>query len=125
MEKKKLNVLLVDDEDMLRKSFAAYFEEDDYQVFQAEGGDSALEIIKGNSIDFVVSDVRMSKGDGLALLKNIQALPRPIPTVVLITGFAELNREEALKSGALELFEKPLNFDKVIALIEATCRFRP
>lgn len=112
-EPKDFNLLIVDDEDELRELLASHFEMEGYNLFTAGGGYEALEIVKNNNIDFIISDVRMPKGDGIMLLGKVHEMKSDAPIIVLVTGFAKLTREEALEKGALDLLEKPINLEQI------------
>jgi DNA-binding NtrC family response regulator len=110
-EPKDFNLLIVDDEDGIRKALSAHFEMDDYNIFTASGGYQAIEIVKKNRIDFVISDIRMPDGDGVMLLDEVRLMNPDIPIIVMMTGFAEITKEEAVEKGALDLLEKPIDID--------------
>jgi two-component system alkaline phosphatase synthesis response regulator PhoP len=109
----KYHILIVDDEEDLRESIKINFEMDGYNVHVASGGREALEIVKRQKVDFIISDIRMPDGDGEELLHNVRAHNPELPVIVLITGFSEFSREEALKSGALDLLSKPVDMEKL------------
>jgi len=104
-------ILIVDDEERLRQSLKKHFKLDNYNVLTAGGGYEALDIINEKKIDFVISDIRMPEGDGEMLLKKIRELNPKIPMIVMVTGFAEMSKEEAIKGGALDLLAKPIDID--------------
>jgi CheY-like chemotaxis protein len=108
-------ILVVDDEPDLREITAFEFEHKGAQVVTAEGGYEALEIVKTGGIDLIVSDVRMPEGSGEELLDSLNGenLLGSSP-IILVTGFADISREEALRKGALELFYKPVKWVDVI-----------
>lgn len=122
-EDRKFNVLIVDDEELIRKSYLQYFslESDELNLFQASSGNSALEVLAQNNIDFILSDVRMPDGDGIYLLDKIQQMNSPPPFLAFVTGYSELTREVAVSKGALDLFNKPVDLDQMLNLIKSTC----
>ncbi len=102
-----VTILVVDDEKIIRELCARALTE--YRVVQAGNIDDALVLFEQESCDLVLSDVMMPGGNGLELLKKIKELD-PSAVVVIMTGFAEkeviLN---ALKEGADDFINKPLN----------------
>lgn len=116
----KLTILVVDDEEAIRDIMSMHFELEGFIVVKASGGRAALEIIKNQKIDFVLSDVRMPEGDGFSLLKDIKKLFPELPTVLLITGFAEVTREEVIQQGGIDLFQKPPDVEIIIKIIKET-----
>jgi DNA-binding NtrC family response regulator len=113
-------ILVVDDEPDLREITSFEFEYKGATVVTASGGHDALDIVKNQKIDLVISDVRMPEGSGgeLLLAMKEQNLLKKTP-IILMTGFSDLTRESAIKSGALELFYKPVRWKEVIDLVEA------
>ena len=71
MELKCDTVLIVDDEPMLLDIFREWLEEDDCRVLTAGDGAAALQILRNQNVDVIVSDVRMPVMDGILLLKNL------------------------------------------------------
>lgn len=90
-------------------------------IFEAACGSDAVEIVKANPIEIVISDVRMPNGNGVDMLKEIKKIKPNVPIVVLATGFADLSELEALKLGAHALIEKPINRQQMLGLLESSC----
>lgn len=111
-------VLVVDDEEGLRKALVCNLQLEDFQVLSAASGNEALEFVKSQHVDFVLSDVRMPKGDGIELLKNIKNFNGGIPVVLLVTGFTEHTKDEVLALGAIDLLNKPADIDYVVEMIK-------
>lgn len=107
----------MDDEEPIRNVLKEHFELDDFQVFTAESGNKALEVLSKETIDFVISDVRMPDGDGEMLLREIKELNNDIPLILLVSGFSELSREDAIELGALDYLTKPFNLEQVEKII--------
>lgn len=118
MKPEDFNLLIVDDEEGLREVLVMNFEMSGYNIFQASGGLEAIEIVKSNRIDFIISDIRMPDGDGVSLLEKIREIDPNIPIIVMVTGFAEITREEIIKKGALDLLEKPYDIELLESYIE-------
>jgi len=84
-----------------------------HDVLLADGVPSALRIFESESIDVVLTDVRLGDQDGLALLRSIQER-RPVVPVVLITGQATIGAAmEAIQAGAYEYLAKPPDRDRI------------
>lgn len=111
-------VLIVDDEEEMRKAIAFDFLRRGCIVYEAPDGTEALKIVESKKVDIMISDVRMPNGDGVQLTKNIRALNAREPIILLATGFADLNEVEALKLGAHGLLDKPIDRKKLLAIIE-------
>ena len=80
-------ILVVDDDDELRKVIARDLEDRGFHVLLAGDGLEAWELLQngGEAVDAVVTDIRMPNLDGLGLAKRIRALPKP-PPVIFISG---------------------------------------
>jgi two-component system response regulator HydG len=103
------DILLVDDDERLRKAAARVLAADGFQVVSAATGREALELMKHNSADLVICDLRLPDLDGLALLKQTREL-LPEAEVVMITGHGSIEKAvEAMRLGAYDFIEKPLD----------------
>jgi len=108
--------LILDDEESIRQSIAAYMEDEGYIVFQARSGEEALEIVKNNRIDEAVVDIRLPGMDGNTFM--IQAR-KQLPDIkfVVHTGSADYAPPEAVKAlgvSSANILIKPANDLKVL-----------
>jgi len=116
--KTEVNILVVDDEEIVRGSLLDWLREDGYQVEAAEDGFKALEKFKERSWDIALIDLKMPKMDGLELLTKIKET-RPETQVVIITAFATVNTAvQAIKIGAYDYLVKPFNPEELSMLIK-------
>lgn len=111
---KKYTVLVVDDDETLRDTMVFDFKRKGFTVLAAENGEAAFTLVQENKIHIVVSDMRMPGGDGMSLLEKIRAYNPEIPTVIFVTGFADLTEEEAIAKGAKKVLSKP--FDRKVLM---------
>ena len=115
-------ILVVDDEEPIRKLLKARFEREGLTVFTAENVNQALTTLAEKSqIAVVVTDVKMPGGrDGLDLTKNIKSRERP-PKVIVMTGHGEKSTAiEALKCGASDYLEKPFDTEEMTHSVKRT-----
>ncbi len=120
-------VLLVDDEQLVREVLAAQLADHGYDVVQADGGGSALELLDmGEVVSLLVSDLSMPGMDGVALIRAAQSR-RPHLPAILLTGYAGEAASLAVGkavSGSFSLLRKPVGgaqlADRVATLLEAT-----
>lgn len=108
------NILIVDDEIFIRESIQDYLEMYNYNVLTAQNGEEAFNVIENKTIDFVISDIRMPKKDGVWLLDQIRKKYPDIPAVLLVTGQADITKKEAIKKGAVDLIIKPIDLEKIV-----------
>ena len=105
----KEKVLLVDDEDEFVETLAERMRTRGMEVSTSNSGANALQLVDEEDFDVVVLDLKMPGIDGLEALKRIKHR-RPDIQVVLLTGYASVaNGVEAIKEGALEFLEKPVD----------------
>jgi len=114
----QLQILVVEDEPDLREILVMVFEQEGSQVFSAKDGSEALKIMQTENPDFVLSDVRMPKVDGIQFLETIRKRHPSQPPIFLATGFADIDEPQALRKGAVSLIAKPFNINDLFALIE-------
>ncbi len=112
-----LKVLVVDDEPDLKDLVVSEIQFHGAMVFDAAGGNEALELLKSHSFHVVISDLRMPKGDGFNLLKQIRAADPKIPVVVMMTGFSDYTEQQLLDTGAMEVLYKPFALSSLIELL--------
>jgi CheY-like chemotaxis protein len=89
--------LILDDEESIRQSIAAYMEDDGYIVFQARSGEEALEIVKNNHIDEAVVDIRLPGMDGNKFMIEARKILPDIKFIVH-TGSADYIPPDAVKA---------------------------
>jgi len=109
-----IRVLVVDDEQSMRELLAIMLKQAGYDVTLADGGEAAVErLSKGESFDLVVTDLRMRKVDGLAVLKATKEFS-PRTVVLVVTAFASTETAvEAMKLGAYDYVTKPFKLDEL------------
>ncbi|EXX85983.1 hypothetical protein BG53_06710 [Paenibacillus darwinianus] len=111
MDDKK--VLIVDDQNGIRILLMEVFSSEGYATFQASNGKLALEIVKKESPDLVLLDMKIPGMDGLEILKHVKAINREIK-VIMMTAYGELDMiKEATELGALMHFTKPFDIDEM------------
>jgi len=108
------SVLLVDDEPLLLDMLREFFEHFGIRVFCAGDGVQALQVLAAERIDLVIADIRMPEMDGITLLKKIKAGGSHTPSLIFITGFADIGVRDAYDLGAEALLEKPIEWDGMI-----------
>jgi two-component system, response regulator, stage 0 sporulation protein F len=106
-------VLIVDDQYGIRVLLYEVFGKEGYQTFQAANGKQALEIVKKESLDLVILDMKIPGMDGLEILKEIKKIDTEIK-VIMMTAYGELDMiKEATELGAITHFTKPFDIDEL------------
>ncbi len=107
-------ILLADDEDTLRKNLAQVLEEEGFDVIACRDGTAALRALRSNSVDAIITDLRMPGITGMELIDHATKLA-PDATIMVITAFGEVETAvNAMKKGACDYLCKPLIFDELI-----------
>ena len=111
-------ILVVDDEENIRKSLKMILEYEGYEFLQASDGEEAMDIIDETlGLDLVLLDIKLPGRDGLELLSEIKRRPQS-PEVIMISGHGTIQTAvEATKRGAFEFLEKPLHRERVLLSI--------
>ena len=114
----KVSILIVDDNISLCKTMSFVLKRKGYAVAIAGDGLEALERVKESSFDMIFMDVRMPTIDGVEVHRRIKQI-KPEAVVVMMTAYAvEDLVQKALQEGAYGVVYKPLDFEKVTALIK-------
>ncbi|UCD54128.1 MAG: response regulator, partial [Dehalococcoidia bacterium] len=104
---KKIKILVVDDEAIVRESLSDWLKDGGYQVFTAENGHKALEVIEKEKPGIMIADLVMPGMDGIELMKRAKA-QQPKIEVIIITAYASIPTAiTAMKEGAYDYIEKP------------------
>lgn len=111
------SILLVDDHKTFRDSLAKVLNGEGYRVFAATDGEEALDILRQEHINLILSDLKMPKMDGVELLRVAKTL-HPEVEVILITGFGTVDTAvTAMKDGAFDYIQKPFKPRDIIKLV--------
>jgi DNA-binding NtrC family response regulator len=110
-------ILVVDDDEELRNMLLEVLSSLDYFPIGVEDGEQALNQLKIQDFDLVISDIRMPSMDGMTLLKNIKQASPELP-VVMITGFpSTCPAQKAMQEGADGYLAKPFRIEKIDELM--------
>jgi two-component system response regulator YesN len=113
----KINTLIVDDEKIVREGIGNYIQWDAYDmnlIGMAQNGREALEIIKKEKVDLLITDICMPEMDGLELVAYLKEQPE-YPLVLLISGYSDFTYAQAAVSSELiqDYILKPIDFDQM------------
>jgi DNA-binding NtrC family response regulator len=117
-------VLVVDDEEHIREIAAAALKSVAEKVLTASSADAALEILRDENVDVVVSDIRMGTASGLDVLRKVRSIV-PDAIVILMTGYAGSDTAiDAIKAGAFDYVTKPFKYEELRRTIEKALELR-
>jgi DNA-binding NtrC family response regulator len=112
-------ILIVDDEFLIRYSLQSLLQEAGFNVDTAATGAEALERLKKQKPYAVILDIRLPDMNGLAVLEKIRSLD-PSIKVIMITASPDIpSSVEAMKMGAIDYFEKPIDLEKLKSALRA------
>jgi len=115
--KKRAKILVVDDEAIIRESLYDWLSDAGYQVFTAENGPQALEILEKERLGIVIADLVMPEMDGIELMKRAKE-NLPNLGVIIITAYGSIpTATAAMREGAYDYIEKPFCPERVELLI--------
>jgi two-component system, NtrC family, nitrogen regulation response regulator NtrX len=110
-------ILVIDDEKAIRNTLKEVLEYEKHEVDLAEDGPNGLEMFSSNSYDIVLCDIKMAKMDGLEVLGKICEVSTDTP-VIMISGHGNIDTAvEAIKKGAYDFLEKPLDLNRLLITI--------
>ena len=114
------NILVVDDENRMRKLIKDFLVKKDFGVLEAEDGEKAIEIFneKSNIIDLIILDVMMPKLDGWSVLRQIRQKSK-LPVIMLTARGEEQDELFGFELGADEYITKPFSPKVLVARVEA------
>jgi DNA-binding NtrC family response regulator len=113
MTDQPINVLVVDDEPILCEISGSLLTDMNFHVLTATSCADAISILKHSRIDVVVTDVQMPNGSGIDLLHAINRMDSPRPAVFLVSAFTKLSPKDSHALGAVDLLDKPLDYDQL------------
>ncbi|WP_416396133.1 sigma-54-dependent transcriptional regulator [Allohahella sp. A8] len=109
------NILIVEDEQVIRSALKQLLEYNDYTVSEAGNLDEALEAIRSERLDLIITDVRLPGGEGTSLIEEAKNIP-----VLVMTSYASMRSAvNAMKRGAVDYLAKPFDHDEMLSAIES------
>ena len=111
------NILVIDDEKSIRSTLQEVLEYESHKVSLATNGPEGLEMLKENNFDVILCDIKMPKMDGIEVLQKAAEISPDIP-VIMISGHGNIDTAvEAIKKGAYDFIEKPLDLNRLLVSI--------
>lgn len=113
----KIHILLVDDEKLVRSVMADMLNKNGILVTEASSGNKAMGLFAGRLFDAVLLDMIMPDMDGIATLKELKKINPDVP-IIIVTGYGNVaTAVEAIKLGAYDYVEKPVDENRIILTI--------
>jgi len=119
MRLSEATILVVDDEHALREIFAKWLVGVGCgKVLIAADGLAALAVLETESIDLLITDVRMPVMDGVTLVRRLATLDKTLPSVVFISGFGDVDKKEMYALGVEAFITKPFDRYELVGVLE-------
>lgn len=113
-----MKILLVDDQETNRRTLGLLLEREQYQIFFASNGIEALHLINNQSIDLIITDLKMPRMNGIDLLREVK-IRFPQIEVIVTTAYGTVDTAvEAMKLGAWDFITKPIRSKEILPIIE-------
>jgi CheY-like chemotaxis protein len=122
---KNHTIVIVDDEEIVRYTLRKKLAKFGYKVISLDKGEDALYLLKNavEPVDFLITDIKLRKMDGIELLRHISSLDSPVP--VLLTGHGNVeDAVKALRYGACDFIKKPVDANQVASIIRHVLKVR-
>jgi DNA-binding NtrC family response regulator len=118
------SVLIVDDEPLIRQALSEWMRKKNFHVIEAEGGRQAMEMIRRDDPDIVISDAVMPGMDGLELLKAAKAVKADIPFVMISGCPSHAAALNVMKHGASDYLPKPFTLEELTRRVSRTLKLK-
>ena len=113
-----MHILVVDDEEAQRTLLAGFLEKKDYTVTTAASGKEAIEKNRTAGFDLAILDLKMPEIDGVEAMAKMKEID-PETDFIILTGYGTVESAvEAMKLGAYDYLNKPINLDELELMIE-------
>ena len=110
-------ILLIDDDDSIRKVIGYMLDEAGYTAETAASAEAGLKAFSAQRPDLVLSDIKMPKKDGIQLLGEFKSIDASVP-VIILTAFGTVETAvEAMKRGAADYLTKPISRDELLMTV--------
>ena len=111
------NILVIDDQEAIRNALSNILEYEKHSVEVAKSGYEGIEMLQSGNYDAILCDIKMPQMDGIEVLEKIHETNPDLP-IIMITGHGSVETAvEALKKGAYDFIEKPLDLNRLIVSI--------
>jgi len=111
------NILVIDDENSIRRSLKEILEFENHTVDEAEDGDAGYNMAIKNNYDVILSDIKMPKLDGLELLQKLTE-SAVLSSIIMMSGHGSIETAvSALKSGAYDYLAKPIDLNRLLVTV--------
>ena len=117
-----INILVVEDNEQLRKLMCIHLKRAGYNIFEAGNGVEALKVIEDVLIHLIIADIMMPKMDGYELTGELRSAKITIPVLMVTAKETLEDKRKGFKTGADDYMVKPIDFEEMLLRVEALLR---
>lgn len=116
------NILVVDDNESIRKLISTYLQRDGYNVTLAENGVEALEVLETIHVDLMIADIMMPKMDGYTLTEDLRAGNYNFPILMITAKETFEDKKKGFNAGTDDYMVKPIDMNEMLLRVGALLR---
>ena len=120
----KLNLLIVDDDQRMTRTLADILRLDGHEAVEASSGPQALEKVKTQVFDCVLTDVRMPNMDGVELHRQLRQIQPGLPVILMTAYAADTLTRQGLDEGVVGVLDKPLDINHLLGFLTSLAKNR-
>lgn len=117
-----IKILIVEDNDNLRKMIDIYLRQNNFETYLAKNGLEALDILEKNVIDLIVCDIMMPKMNGFELIKELRCIYVDLPIIIVTAKESKEDKIAGFKLGTDDYMTKPIDLEELLMRIKALLR---
>jgi two-component system, OmpR family, response regulator len=117
-----VNILLVDDNEKIRKLMEIYLKQEGYHVLHAENGERALEVLAETNADLVIADIMMPEMDGYELTKELRDANFNMPILMVTAKDTFIDKKTGFGLGVDDYMTKPVDMEELVLRVKALLR---
>lgn len=117
-----VNILVVDDNEKIRKLMEIYLKREGYSILQAANGQEALSVLDSNSADLIVADIMMPEMDGYELTRSLRNAHYNMPILMVTAKDTFPDKKKGFDLGADDYMTKPVDMEEFVLRVKALLR---
>jgi two-component system nitrogen regulation response regulator NtrX len=111
-------ILVIDDQQSIRKTLREILEYESFEVDEAEDGQKGFDMFNKEAYDLILSDIKMPKLDGIEFLDKVMASGNPDVPIIMISGHGNIETAvDAIKKGAYDYIPKPVDLNRLLVTV--------
>lgn len=116
------NILIVDDNEKIRKLIEIYLKREGFKTFHGEDGEAALDVLDNMKIDLIIADIMMPIMDGYELVEELRTANYNLPILMLTAKNTYPDKKMGFELGADDYMTKPIDMDELVLRVKALLR---